>query len=259
MSRKLHDELKFLTSGVATTGLEYIKHRKKKKKLRGGFLGLLAMAALTVGAEVANHFISKSAEETAREAEYNARKEEYEKQKRAEEAERQERLARIPIEEARARNVSEKIQQTGNVQTQKGDKYQTYLQQSLDAKRRQEQAFYESQDLERKSYDAQMAEQQRSMFEGDTQLQNLSAAQRRLEIQQEEQQRLYDVNSSRLSQAQQQFDYIKRATNQRYDLELQQRLRSAQAQKQAQSHIQQQRSRRIVAAKSTAQKVGRRW
>ena len=245
--RKLHDEIKDLTSGIATTGLEYVKHRKKKKELRGGIVPLVVMGLQTAVMELANWALNEDARREQAEAE------------RIERHNQQvyDRMARE--EQARANNdyLREQAQESANIQRGWGEEYKQQLRRQLEDQKREEQQYYEQQDLRRRAMDSQEAEYEKRLFEGDAQRQNLSASQRRLAIQQEDAMRLREANMNRLNQGQEQLDAMTRASNQRFNLELQQRLRSAQAQQQAQA-VQQQRTARRIAPRSTAQKMGRR-
>lgn len=244
MPRKLHDEIKSLTSGVVTTGLEYVKHRKKKQ-LRGGIIPLVVMGLQTAVMELGSWAMEQDAKKDREEAE---RLERYNQQV-------WDRQAKQEQAQANASAARDYAEETNAIQRNWGNDYKNQLQSQLNQAKREEQEYLEQQNLERRAYNSQMAEEEKSMYEGDAQRQNLAAYQRQLATKQQDTARLRNQDLARINQSQQQINSLQKASTQRFNLELQQRLRSATAQQQAQAIQQQQKSRRIVAPKSTAQKV----
>lgn len=241
---KLHDEIKFLTSGVAATGLEYIKHRKKKQ-LRGGIVPLVIMGLQTAVMEAAAWAIEEDAK---RERE----KIEAEKRRNEEMWKRQAASEQQTVDTAAEKDY---IEETARIQRNWGDEYKRELQLELDRAKREENQYQEQQRLARRAEDAQIAEEDKRMYEGDAQRQRLAATQRQLDIRQQESARVREQQTARLAHTQREQRSLDDASAQRFDLELQQRLRSATAQQQAEAKSQQQRARRIVAPRTTEQKV----
>lgn len=241
---KLHDEIKFLTSGVAATGLEYVKHRKKKQ-LRGGIVPLVIMGLQTAVMEAASWAIEEDARREREKIEAEERRNEEMWKRQA------------ASEQQTADTAAEKdyIEETARIQRNWGEEYKRELRLELEKAKREEEQQLDRQRLDRQAEDAQIAEEEKRMYEGNAQRQRVAATQRQLAIRQQESAATRRQQTAQMAHLQRQQRSLDDASAQRFDLELQQRLRSATAQQQAQAQSQQQRARRIIAPKSTEQKV----
>jgi hypothetical protein len=238
MPKKLRDEIKSLTSGVATTGLEYVKHRKKK--LRGGIIPLIVMGLQTGFMELANWAIN----------------EDERKQREAEEAAYQRYLER-ETKKAEAQALSEAgrdyAEQARQFQTQYGSQYRQQLADAVAQAKREEQQYLEQQDAYRRMSDRAMTQRQLQEYEAEQMGQNLRGQQ---QANLTRQRAMEDTRTAQQRQAaalQSQMAGRQLASSQVYTAELQQRLRQTQAE--AQARQQQTQRRRVAAPVSTAQRI----
>jgi hypothetical protein len=244
MPKKIRDELEFLTRGLRTTGLEYVKNRKKRG---GGVFIPLAVAAVQTGVtELITWWLT---EEQRKEAErHEAFIKAHDDKYIARETKKLEAEAYADY----GRSYAEQTQQ---FQSQYGSQYRNQLANAVMRAKQEEQEFLEQQDAQRRMIDRAMTQRQLQETEAEQMQENLRGQQLSNSARQRA---MNDARTAQQRQAatlQGQMASRQVASSQVYTAELQQRLRQTQAEAQARQVQTQTQRRRVAAPVSTAQKL----